>query len=79
MHFSGASLPATQARLSARVVFCESVILVATYQQNGADPEQPGPAGIDAIVISPPRRWSEPRWGLIKQAICQRRIKGAPR
>ncbi|GLZ87668.1 hypothetical protein Pres01_37190 [Metapseudomonas resinovorans] len=58
MHFSGASLPATQARLSERVVFCLSVIVVATYQQNGADPEQPGPAGIDAIVSSSFRRWS---------------------
>ncbi|MNN69808.1 hypothetical protein D3C81_1856230 [compost metagenome] len=26
---------------------------------NGADPEQPGPAGIDAIVINPLRHWSE--------------------
>jgi hypothetical protein len=59
MHFSGASLPATQARLSARVVFWLSVILVATFQQNGADPDQPGQTGIDAIVINSLRRWSE--------------------
>src|SRR5690606_4881224 len=40
-HFSGASLPATQARLSGRMVFCLSVMSIATYQQNGVDPGWP--------------------------------------
>jgi hypothetical protein len=59
MHFSGASLPATQARVSVRVVFCLSVIVVPACQQNGADPERPELPEVDAIVINPLRRWSE--------------------